>query len=80
MEASRARDGILEHLSNKLSDRDRRKLGEIPGREEVEATLKMLSSRKSPGPDGVTTEVLVACWDFIVVDVFAMIHYFWDMG
>lgn len=40
---------------------------------EVEATLKAMQVDKSPGPNGITVEVLVACWDFIASNILAMI-------
>lgn len=60
-EANRARERILEHSLDKLSNKDRQRLKAVLVLEEVKATLRKLPLGKSLGLDRVTVEVLIAC-------------------
>jgi hypothetical protein len=46
-------------------------LGEIVG---------MLPNKKSPGADGLTSEVFKTCWHFIKQDLLQMVLAFWASG
>jgi hypothetical protein len=39
--------------------------------------IKDMKKEKAPGIDGVTTEMLLKCWDFLGGDCCAIIHDFW---
>lgn len=66
----------LESTSRVLIDADLRMLEKRPTKKELHTTLTKLSRGKSPGIDGLTTEVYLKCWYFIEDECFALVLHF----
>lgn len=56
---------VLSLISNKLTDLKRAILDREPTRDEVEAVVKTFKKGKLPGLNGLTAEVLQACWEWV---------------
>lgn len=68
----------MAHMLDKLLEADRDYLGAMPDMEELEGTFKLMRVDHSSDSNGITLEVLRACWHFIGKDVLEMITCFWD--
>ncbi|CAM6129539.1 unnamed protein product [Calypogeia fissa] len=51
-----------------------------PTEEEITAVVHNFPKEKSPSLDGITAEVLIACWQWMKQDCIDMIHAFWKDG
>lgn len=71
-----ARNMLLAHTTNKLTDLDHIFLGVVPDLKELWKTIKRMPSDCSLGLDGITIEVLKTCWDFIGHNILEMIIFF----
>lgn len=79
-ETVEAREKILQPPSPRVSRACRYLLEDEPTMDELRDTLLLLPFDKSPGMDGLTPEVLRACWHFMGKDLLAMILKFWETG
>ncbi|KAL3698101.1 hypothetical protein R1sor_012177 [Riccia sorocarpa] len=70
----------LSHLTKSVTQQQDRQINTKPPEEEIDKVANLMKNDKSPGLDGFTTEMLLACWPFIRGDCIAMIHHFWDQG
>jgi hypothetical protein len=70
------RSYLLHNTISKLSAADNRFLEEAPFTLELTEIVKMLHNDKSPGADGLTSEVFKACWHFIQHDFSLMVSAF----
>ncbi|KAL3693334.1 hypothetical protein R1sor_006985 [Riccia sorocarpa] len=61
-------------LKKKLDSVQNRSLEAVPGMEEIERIVNLLPSEKSPGLDGVTSEVIRDLWPWIKEDCRRMIQ------
>ncbi|KAL3681464.1 hypothetical protein R1sor_024420 [Riccia sorocarpa] len=73
-EALEKRREILQLVDKRLTAAQNRKLEDTPTEELIEEIVKTLPHEKSPGFDGVTSEVLVEGWDFMRGDCFKMVR------
>ncbi|KAL3689026.1 hypothetical protein R1sor_015335 [Riccia sorocarpa] len=73
-EALEKRREILQLVDKRLTAAQNRKLEDTPTEEPIEEIVKTLPQEKSPGFDGVTSEVLVEGWDFMRGDCFKMVR------
>jgi hypothetical protein len=55
-------------------------LEEAPSILELGEIVGMLHNDKSPGSDGLTSEVFKTCWHFIKQDFLQMVLAFWETG
>jgi ATP phosphoribosyltransferase len=58
-------DEILEHVEQSVSEEQLNKLCQQPTKDEIECITKILAKNKAPGSDGLTIEVIRACWNFM---------------
>lgn len=72
-----AREEIISLVSTRVTEEQRLQVEVEPTREKVRKTLKKLPKSKAPGIDGMTIEVLLACWSFLQIDCLNMILLFW---
>lgn len=79
-EVREARKLLFANTRNALTDVELRKLESPPTIEEIQNIIWLLPADKAPGPDGLTTKVYRACWDFIKEDLTNMILDFWRTG
>ncbi|KAL3679635.1 hypothetical protein R1sor_022591 [Riccia sorocarpa] len=73
-----ARQQILQLVDRSLSELESAKLDQTPTREEVESIVKSLKRGKAPGLDGVKTDFLLECWDFVSDECVQMVVAFWE--
>ncbi|KAL3694615.1 hypothetical protein R1sor_008266 [Riccia sorocarpa] len=71
---------VFQTLTNSVSPEQDQTVGQKPTEEEIEKIAHILGTDKSPGLDGVTTELLLHTWDFVKDDCCAMIDHFWTTG
>lgn len=74
------RQEILQLLPRKLSSVAAADMDRIPDLAEVESVVKGLPSDKAPGLDGLTSEVLKACWSWVSVTCLELVQAFWKDG
>jgi hypothetical protein len=73
-----ALDEILENVQQTVSEEQLNKLGQQPTKAELERIIKILATNKAPGSDGLTIEVIRACWSFIGDDLLKLILHYWE--
>ncbi|KAL3696899.1 hypothetical protein R1sor_010975 [Riccia sorocarpa] len=76
----RSRQEALSHISKTITPEQDTKICVKPGQDEIENAAKLMKNDKSSGLDGLTTEILMSCWQFIRDDCFNMVNHFWDQG
>ncbi|KAL3682038.1 hypothetical protein R1sor_000060 [Riccia sorocarpa] len=67
----------LQKIDRKVTDQQNSKLIQTPSKEEIGRTVKSFKSEKSPGADGMTTEVLRELWSDSKHDVIEFVNFFW---
>ncbi|KAL3675999.1 hypothetical protein R1sor_025947 [Riccia sorocarpa] len=76
-ERAETRDAVVRMIQPKLPVEVSLRMVEIPDRLEIERVVFDMKTNKAPGQDGLTIEVLQACWGFVVDDCIKMIHAVW---
>jgi exonuclease III len=76
----RAMSALLQYTRNIVTDTQYQHLVRLPNATELLKVVNNLALNKSPGSDGLTTEVIRACWDFIKDDFLELVHHFWRTG
>lgn len=72
MEVKTTRREIIGYVTTCITEDQQVELEKYPIEEEVRKIVKALPCEKAPGLDGMTSEVLSACWSF-VKDCMAML-------
>ncbi|KAL3693786.1 hypothetical protein R1sor_007437 [Riccia sorocarpa] len=78
LESRLERQEVLQLIDRRISVEDSLQVDSIPTMEEIDLTVKSLKRGKSPGLDGVTSDMIQECWEFIKQDCYEMIWAFWD--
>ncbi|KAL3689374.1 hypothetical protein R1sor_015683 [Riccia sorocarpa] len=71
------RRAILQLIDKKFSSEQNEKIREIPSTELIEDIVKALPAEKSPGIDGVISEILILGWHFMKDDCCRMVRRVW---
>ncbi|CAM6099469.1 unnamed protein product [Calypogeia fissa] len=71
------RQQVLKMITLRLNDEQNSELVKLPKEEEIWAVVDNLPKNKAPGLDGVTAEVLRACWGMVHTTFVQSIHKFW---
>lgn len=79
-EVDLAMEEMIQYTSNRIDATTKGQIEEIPTIEEITNTLKQLPKNVSPGIDGLTNKVCVACMDFMKMDFYKMPINFWGTG
>ncbi|KAL3675774.1 hypothetical protein R1sor_025722 [Riccia sorocarpa] len=64
-ERMQEREEVIGMMNKRLSENDSEQLSLIPDAQEVEKVVFGMAHYKSPGYDGLTTDVVCECWDFV---------------
>jgi hypothetical protein len=67
----------LELLTTRLTREENEAITAEPTDREITQIVQELKKEKAPGIDGITAEMLVACWAFMGKDCCALVHTFW---
>jgi hypothetical protein len=70
------REEALELLTEELSEEANAILSEKPEDDEIQRVIWNMKKEKAPGIDGVTSEMLVGCWEFLGEDCCAIVQEF----
>ncbi|KAL3678401.1 hypothetical protein R1sor_021357 [Riccia sorocarpa] len=71
---------LLANVTIRLSAQERTLLDETPGENELLETLHLLPAGKSPGPDGITKEVMIVLWPMVRKAFCDAVLHFWESG
>ncbi|KAL3678874.1 hypothetical protein R1sor_021830 [Riccia sorocarpa] len=71
------REQVLQLVDNTVTEKENENLTDIPGLEEVERIMSLMSPGKSPGLDGLTIEVLKITWEWMKYPCVRMLKEVW---
>lgn len=71
------RVAVLSLITKKVSQLENDRLIRCPNHLEIKKVVFSFHNEKSPGLDGITTEVLHKCWPFIQRACYEMVEVFW---
>ncbi|KAL3689705.1 hypothetical protein R1sor_016014 [Riccia sorocarpa] len=76
-ESEEAREEVVGLLQQGITPEESRSMSTVPEKKEIEAVIFGMRTNKAPGLDGVTIEVLQACWEFVGEDFVRLIQTIW---
>ena len=60
---------VLNHIPKLITDEHNQILGKATEITEVETAVKQMETYKAPGPNGFTTNLFHACWDWLEEEI-----------
>ncbi|KAL3692038.1 hypothetical protein R1sor_005689 [Riccia sorocarpa] len=71
------REEVLGLMNKSLSEEESDRISAIPDEHEVEKVVFGMARYKAPGYDGLTTDVVCECWDFVGQDCVKLVQTIW---
>ncbi|KAL3694197.1 hypothetical protein R1sor_007848 [Riccia sorocarpa] len=71
---------LLANVDNKISREEKVLLDEVPTEKEITDSLHILPAGKSPGPDGISREVMTTLWPIVGKSFCEAVIDFWESG
>jgi hypothetical protein len=69
---------MMSLLEETISPAQLMEVEKTPTIEELEQIMKILANNKAPGSDGLTSEVIRNCWEFMKTDILNILIEFWE--